>query len=115
MDVALHMRGGLQGNGGAADDARDRAAHDNPLGRHGAGYLAALAYDDFRPTDVALDLAIDLQRALADDLQSLADDLEIVADHRLGARFGGGGALARLRRDAPGDPVGRDRPVAILA
>ena len=46
--------------------------------------------------DVALDLAVHLQRALADDLEALADDLEVVADHRLGAGLGRGG-LATLR------------------
>ena len=36
-----------------------------------------------RRLHIALDLAVDLQDAAADDLQPLADDIEIVADHRL--------------------------------
>src|SRR6188474_3446665 len=79
VDVAFHTGGGLQRHRHAADDAGDLAAHDHALGGDGARHLALLADDDLGAGYVALDLAVDLQRALADDLQALADDLEIVA------------------------------------
>ena len=87
MDVAFDLRGRLQGDGHPANDAGDLAAHDHALGSHGARDLALFADDDLATADVALDLAVDLQRALADDLEALADDLEIVADDRFGGRF----------------------------
>ena len=72
------------------------AHHHLPAGHH-ARHLALFADDDLGRLHVALDLAVDLQHAAADDLQPLADDLEIVADHRLlGAfRSGWGGLLDR--------------------
>src|SRR5690606_3645847 len=100
VDVALDARGGLQRHRHPANDAGDPPAHDHALGGDGARDPALLADDDFGAGHVALDLAVDLQRALADDLQALADDLQVVADHRLvagvrPARHSDAGALAR--------------------
>src|SRR5262245_19650958 len=95
MDVALHFRGRLQRHGNAANDARDLAAHDDALGGNRARYPALLADDHLAAADVALDLAIDLEGALADDLEALADDLEVVANHRFGAGFGADGTALR--------------------
>src|SRR5262249_45697965 len=88
MDVAFHVRRGLQGHRSPTNDTGDGAAHNHPLSRDGAGHFPHLADDDFGAPDVSFDLPINLQRSLADDLETLADDLEIVADHRLGARLG---------------------------
>ena len=102
VDVALHARGGLQRHRDRADDAVNLAAHDHPLGGDGARHLALLADDDLAAADVAFHLAVDLQGALADDLEALADDLEVVADDRLGAGLGRrSGAPLRLRLGLP--------------
>jgi hypothetical protein len=85
VDVAFHARRRLERNRHPANDARNLAAHDHPLGGDGARDLALLADDNLAAADIALDLAVDLQRALADDFEALADDLEVVADDRLGA------------------------------
>ena len=49
----------------------DRATHDHALGGDRARHLALLTDDDFGAADITLDLAIDLQGALADDLSDL--------------------------------------------
>jgi hypothetical protein len=83
VDVAVNLRRGLEGDRLRADDARDRAAHDNLSTRDHPRYLAPLADDYFGRVNVAFDLTIHLQQAPADDPQSLANDLEVVANDRL--------------------------------
>ena len=83
VDVAVDLRGGLQGDRLSANDAGDLAADDHLLAGDHAGHLAPFADDDLGALHITLDLAVDLQDTLADDLQALADDLEIVADHGL--------------------------------
>src|SRR5262245_33370926 len=83
MYVALDPRRRLQRNGHAANDTGDLATHDHTLGSDRAGDLALLADDHLGAGHIAFHRAIDLQRALADDLEALADDLEVVADDRL--------------------------------
>src|SRR5262245_1916947 len=95
VDVAFHAGGRLQRDGHAADDAGNLATHDHALGGDSAGNLALLADDDFGAGHVALDLAVDLQCALADDLEALADDLQVVADDRLVAGVAAGARAAR--------------------
>src|SRR5215470_15994923 len=82
MDVAVHLRRGLQGNRLSADDAGDLAAHDNLATGDHSRHLPFLANDDLGCLDIAFNLAIDLQDAPADDLQTLADDLEVIANDR---------------------------------
>src|SRR3990172_5110521 len=86
MDVAFHARGGLQSDGHGADGPRDLATHSHPLGGDNARHLAHFADDNLVANHIAFDFAVDLESALADDLEALADDLEVVADHR---QFGG--------------------------
>src|SRR5690606_32551631 len=88
----------------ATDDARDLATHDHTLRGDRARHLALLADDDLGAGHIALDLAIDLQGALADDLQALADDLEVVADDRLVA---GVAAARHCHRRAHGRGLAR--------
>src|SRR6202008_4310291 len=83
VDVALDPSRGLKSNRHAANDAGDFAAHDHALGGYRAGDLALLADDDLGASYITFHLAVDLQGALADDLEALADDLEVVADDRL--------------------------------
>src|SRR5262245_57539572 len=112
VDIALHTRRCLQRHGDAANDTRDLAADDHALGGYGARHPAFLADDDLTPPHVALDFAVDLERALADDLEPLADDLEIIADDRLGANFGRGRAplgLRWLRGAQNGSGIGLER------
>ena len=80
MDVAFDVRRRLQGYRRSANDTGDRTAHDHPHSGNSAGHLAPLTDDDLGAADVTLNLTINLQRSLADDLETLADDLEIVAD-----------------------------------
>jgi len=81
MDVGFDVTGRLQINRDTANDTQHGAAHDHSVGRNRAGYLASVANDHLNALDIALDVAVDLQRALADYLQALACDGEIVADH----------------------------------
>jgi len=73
----------LEGNVLSADDTRDRAAYDDLSARNHSRYLALLANDYLSSLNVAFNLAVDLQHAAADNLQSLANDPKIVPDHRL--------------------------------
>jgi hypothetical protein len=87
MDVGFDVTGRLQINRDAANDPQHGAAHDHSIGRNRAGYLALVADDYFHALDIALDVAIDLQRTLADYLQALTYDGEVVTDYRLRERF----------------------------
>src|SRR6476620_7992401 len=110
MDVAFDVRRRLQGHSSPPNDTEDRAAHDHARSVDGAGYATLLADDDLGAADVTLNLAIDLQRSLADDLEALADDLQVVADHRLGAWLGCARTLPWLLwRVASGASFGLDR------
>src|SRR5262249_42074335 len=91
VDVTFHARRGLQRHSHRANDPGGPAAHDHSLGGDGARHLPEPPADALGASRVALDLAVPLQRAPADDLESLADDLEIVTDDGLARR------LARLR------------------
>ena len=74
MDIAFDVRRRLQGYSSPANDTGNRAAHDHARSGDGAGHATLLADDDLGAADVTLNLAIDLQRSLADDLETLADD-----------------------------------------
>jgi hypothetical protein len=80
VDVASNFGCRLKSNVLRADDAGDFAAYDDLLARDHTGQLALLPYDDLSRLHIALDLAIDLQGAAADDFEPLPNDLEIVAD-----------------------------------
>src|SRR5215467_989426 len=80
VDITLDPRRGLEGNCLRTDDARDRTADDHLLARDHSRYIALLADYNFSGHHVALDLAVYLKDATADDLQPLADDLEVVPD-----------------------------------
>src|SRR6266550_3539894 len=88
VDVTFHACRGLQRHGHRANDPGGPAAHDHSLGGDGARHLAQLPDDDLGASHVALDLAVHLQRAPADNLESLADDLEVVADDGLASLAG---------------------------
>jgi len=87
MDVGFNVTGRLQIDRDTANDSQHGAAHDYSVGRNRAGYLASVADDHLNALDITLDVAIDLQRALADYLQALARDGEVVADHGFRERF----------------------------
>src|SRR5215813_4572031 len=97
VDVTFHAGRGLQRHSHCANDPGGPATHDHSLGGDGARHLALLADDDLSASHVALDLAVHLQRATADDLESLADDLEVVADDGLACLAWLGAADLRLR------------------
>ena len=107
MNVALNVRRRLQSYHYPPDDPRDLTAHDHPLGGDSAGDPSLFADDDLAAPDIALDFAVDLERALADDLEPLADDLEIITNDRLGSRFDRTDAWWLLLRRLSG--VGADR------
>ena len=92
VDVAFDTRRGLQRHGHGANNPGDASADDHPLSRDRTCHLALLADDQLGTSHVAFDLAVDLQRAPADDLEPLADDLEVVADDGLAAALGRPGA-----------------------
>ena len=83
MHVGFDVTGGLKGNRLRTDDAQHRAAHDHLLACDHPRHSAFLTNEDLGRLNIALDVAIDLQRAAADDPEPLADDLEIVAYDRL--------------------------------
>jgi hypothetical protein len=80
VDVTLDLRRGLESNCFPTDDARDRTADDDLLAGDHSSHFAPLTDYNFSGHDVALDLAVYLKDATADDLQSLANDLEVVPD-----------------------------------
>jgi hypothetical protein len=79
MDVGFDVTGGLQGDRLSTDDAQDRAAHDHLLACDHPRNLPLLTDDDLGRLNVTLDVAIDLQHAPANDLESLPNNHEIVA------------------------------------
>jgi len=80
VDITLDLRRGLEGDCLPTDDARHRTADDHLLTCDHSRYFALLTDYNFSSHHVALDLAIYLKDATADDLQPLADDLEVVPD-----------------------------------
>ena len=80
VDITLDLRRGLEGNCLPADDARDHTADDHLLTCDHPRYFALLTDYNFSSHHVALDLAVYLKDAAADDLQPLTDDLEVVPD-----------------------------------
>ncbi len=101
VDIAHDLRGRLKCDRHPLDDAGNLATHDDPLGGHHAGHLARVTDDHFAAAHVTLDLAVNLDGALADDLQTLTQDLEILADYglregRTVGRRGGAGAAGRV-------------------
>jgi hypothetical protein len=83
MDIGFDVTGGLQGNRLRAHDTQDRATHDHLLARDHSGYSPLLTDEDFGRLNITLDVAINLQRAAANDLKPLANDLEIITYDRL--------------------------------
>ena len=83
MHVGFDVTGGLQGNRLRADDAQDCAAHDHLLACDHPRHPPLLTNEDLGRLNIALDVAIDLQHAPADDPEPLADDLEVVTYDRL--------------------------------
>ncbi|HJY83886.1 MAG TPA: hypothetical protein VKK81_22710, partial [Candidatus Binatia bacterium] len=80
VDITLDLRRGLECDCLPTDDARHRTADDHLLTCDHSRYFALLTDYNFSSHHVALDLAIYLKDATADDLQPLADDLEVVPD-----------------------------------
>jgi hypothetical protein len=83
MHVGLDVTGRLQGNRLRADDAQDCATHNHLLAGDHSRHSPLLADEDLGRLNVTLNVAIDLQRAPADDPEPLANDLEVVAYDRL--------------------------------
>jgi len=83
MNIGFDVTGGLKGNRARADDAQDCAAHDHLLACDHPCHPPLLTNEDLGRLNIALDVAINLQRAPADDLEPLANDLEIVTYDRL--------------------------------
>ncbi len=100
VDIALHPGGGLQGHFSGADHPGNGTPYHHFLPHHHATDLALLADDDFDRLDIALDLAVDLQDAPPDDLETLADDLQVIADDR---------PITFLHRRGVDGPVRMDR------
>src|SRR5258705_5593556 len=88
VDVTFHACRRLQRHSHRANDPGGPAAPDHSLGGDGARHLALLADEYLGASHIALDLAVHLQRAPADDLEALADELEGLADDGL-ARLAG--------------------------
>src|SRR6516225_4713249 len=80
VDITLDLRRGLEGDCLSTDDTRHRTADDHLLTCDHSRYFALLTDYYFGGHHVALDLAIYLKDATADDLQPLADDLEVVSN-----------------------------------
>ena len=83
MDIGFDVTGGLQGNRLRADDTQDCATHDHLLTRDHPRHPPLLTDEDLGRLDITLDVAINLQRPPANDLESLANDLKIVTYDRL--------------------------------
>jgi len=73
----------LAGDRLSAHVSGDFAADDDLLSRNHSRHLSSLADDDLGRLNVTFDLVVDLQDALADNLQPLANDLEVVSNDRL--------------------------------
>src|SRR5215467_10210178 len=80
VDITLDLRRGLEGDCLPTDDAGHCTSDDHLLTCDHSSYFALLTDYNFSGHHVALDLAVYLKDATADDLQPLADDLEVVPD-----------------------------------
>lgn len=78
-DVAFDMGWRLERNAQAPDRSDDVAAHDDILGHDAAPHLRLVAEQKRAATDVALNLAVDLDFAFGGDV---AYDRQVLADNR---------------------------------
>ena len=83
MNIGLDMAGRLQGNGARADDTQDSAAYDHLLACDHSRHFPTLTDEDLGGLNVTLNVAVDLQRATANDSESLTNDLEVIPDDGL--------------------------------
>ena len=74
MDIGFDVTGGLQGNRLRADDTQDCAAHDHLLACDHPCHPSLLTNEDLGGLNIALDVAINLQRPPANDLEIVTYD-----------------------------------------
>ena len=90
MNIGLDMAGRLQGNRAYTDDTQDSAAHDHLLACNHPRHLPVLTDENFGSLNGTLYVAIDLQRAPANNPEPLTDNFKVVPDDRfLAARWWG--------------------------